>query len=210
MPVDFSEGIEPAGTALLSGVSGLKADRDNLRDELTAANERIASLDADLTKLEAKEQSASAAVREEQKRQDDLRNLRNLFTSDEAVVVQEGEDLVCRVYGLSFAPGSTVIRPEDFTLLTKIQSALRIYPGAKVMVEGHTDSVGDADLNHRLSLQRAEAVRSYLVANMPADADRISATGYGESVPLASNETAEGRAKNRRIDIRLSYLYRDR
>jgi outer membrane protein OmpA-like peptidoglycan-associated protein len=92
--------------------------------------------------------------------------------------------------------------------LTKIQSALRIFPSAKVTVEGHTDSVGDPDLNHRLSLQRAEAVRSYIVANMPADADRISAVGYGESVPLASNETADGRAKNRRIDIRLSYLYR--
>ncbi|HKI84727.1 MAG TPA: OmpA family protein, partial [Candidatus Krumholzibacteria bacterium] len=64
-------------------------------------------------------------------------------------------------------------------------------------------SVGDDQYNQALSLKRAEAVRSYLVANMSGDEARLSAAGFGASVPLASNETAEGRGKNRRIDVRI-------
>ena len=71
-----------------------------------------------------------------------------------------------------------------------------------IEVAGHTDSVGDAGYNEQLSQRRAEAVRDYLVSKGVA-AERITAVGYGESEPIASNDTAEGRAENRRVELRI-------
>ena len=73
-----------------------------------------------------------------------------------------------------------------------------------VTIEGHTDSYGGDQLNMQLSTDRAAAVKQYLLANMGIEPYRIQAVGYGEDRPIANNETAEGRAKNRRIDIVIS------
>jgi OOP family OmpA-OmpF porin len=70
-----------------------------------------------------------------------------------------------------------------------------------VTIEGHTDSYGGDDLNQKLSEDRANAVRQYFIANMNLKAEDVEAVGYGESRPIANNETPEGRARNRRIDI---------
>jgi outer membrane protein OmpA-like peptidoglycan-associated protein len=70
-----------------------------------------------------------------------------------------------------------------------------------VVIEGHTDSTGSETLNQKLSRDRAESVRQYLIQNGTLSADKISAKGYGSSRPLASNATASGRAVNRRIDV---------
>ncbi len=69
------------------------------------------------------------------------------------------------------------------------------------MVEGHTDSRGSERLNERLSQNRADAVMNYLISTMHIPPYRISAIGYGEDKPIASNENEAGRAKNRRIDL---------
>lgn len=207
MRVDFTEGIPRAGADLLAGLESLKTDRNNLRDELNATADRADSLSQALAQVEQKKQSVTAEMQIEQKRQRDLRELEDLFTSDQASVVRQGDEVICRIYGLSFPVGSSEIQPQNFELLTRIQRALRIFPAANVVVEGHTDAVGDDDLNQRLSQERAEAVRQYIVANMPNAAMRIRTEGYGESSPLTSNDTAAGRAKNRRIDIRLTDLY---
>jgi outer membrane protein OmpA-like peptidoglycan-associated protein len=70
-----------------------------------------------------------------------------------------------------------------------------------ITVEGHTDSFGGDESNLELSQRRADAVRAYLLANMQLAPYRISAMGYGETRPISSNETAEGRSRNRRIDL---------
>jgi len=104
--------------------------------------------------------------------------------------------------GLNFDVGSSVIKPEYFQLLRKIQTAIDLFPDSQVEVQGHTDSFGADETNMQLSEQRASAVQQYLLANMDdLGATQITAVGYGETVPLASNETAEGRTKNRRIDL---------
>ena len=72
------------------------------------------------------------------------------------------------------------------------------------MIEGHTDSTGSDQVNDHLSQQRAESVRDYLVANKTLAKEKIVAIGYGSRRPLASNETKEGRAINRRIDVLIS------
>jgi len=73
-------------------------------------------------------------------------------------------------------------------------------PSMKVSVEGHTDSVGSEAYNRRLSERRARAVRDYMVEN-GISPSRIATRGFGKSRPVASNETAEGRAQNRRVEI---------
>jgi len=81
--------------------------------------------------------------------------------------------------------------------LDKVVTTLKSMPTLRIRVEGHTDSMGDDAANLRISQQRADAVRSFLIS-MGVPADRLEAVGYGETRPIASNQTAEGRARNRR------------
>ena len=80
-----------------------------------------------------------------------------------------------------------------------IETAMRC-PGAGIEVGGHTDAAGDADANMTLSQRRAQAVVDYMV-RAGVSADRLKAVGYGASEPLASNDTDEGKAQNRRIEF---------
>lgn len=140
-------------------------------------------------------------LEEKQRREARIVKIRDMFNASEASVLLDGQHLILRLIGLTFPVGKSVIQPEYFGLLTKVERAMREYPDGKVIVEGHTDNVGDERYNERLSSQRAESVRSYLLANAAAPAENIEAIGYGESRPIANNETSEGRMQNRRIDI---------
>ena len=91
--------------------------------------------------------------------------------------------------------------PSNYALLSRVQQAIRAFGEPDVIIEGYTDSTGADKANEKLSQRRADAVREYLVANGTVSGDRIIAVGYGSKRPLASNETAEGRAINRRIDV---------
>ena len=86
-------------------------------------------------------------------------------------------------------------------LLQKVDKLFDISPGARVSVEGHTDSKGSDRLNQRLSQNRAQAVMDHIVRDATITPELVSAIGYGETRPIASNETEVGRAKNRRIDL---------
>ncbi|MBM4227923.1 MAG: OmpA family protein [Gammaproteobacteria bacterium] len=87
--------------------------------------------------------------------------------------------------------------------MSKLDEAVRImneHPGIRINVEGHTDSMGSDAYNQKLSDQRSASVVSYLLSKGVA-ADRMRARGFGESRPVASNDTGEGRAQNRRVDL---------
>jgi outer membrane protein OmpA-like peptidoglycan-associated protein len=86
-------------------------------------------------------------------------------------------------------------------LLAKVEQAIKMFPDAQFVVEGHTDTQGDPAANMTLSQKRAYAVMQYLRQSLLLPADRISSLGFGADKPVASNQTAEGRAKNRRIDV---------
>jgi OmpA-OmpF porin, OOP family len=103
--------------------------------------------------------------------------------------------------GVNFDVNKSEIKAEDYQVLTKVQKALNIFENANFIIEGHTDSQGNDDNNLELSKLRADAVLGYLTANMLIDKSRFSVKGFGESKPLANNETVLGRKKNRRIDI---------
>ena len=96
----------------------------------------------------------------------------------------------------------STIRPDAAPVLNEAVATLKAEGGIAVIVEGHTDSVGTDASNQKLSHRRADAVRQYLVKHgIPAN--RITAEGFGESRPVASNDTADGRAQNRRVELRV-------
>ncbi len=100
-----------------------------------------------------------------------------------------------------FDSGKATFKPKTIQTLEKVVAILIQYPTAEFDVEGHTDSVGSAKFNQKLSQKRAEAVVSYLKEH--GVKSKLNAKGYGESKPIASNRTRSGRAKNRRVEINL-------
>jgi outer membrane protein OmpA-like peptidoglycan-associated protein len=101
--------------------------------------------------------------------------------------------------GVLFESGSAVLDPSSFERLDRVVEYLTYRMSARLRIEGHTDSVGDPARNRRLSEQRAEAVRRYLLDH-GIDGDRVEAVGLGDQRPVAPNDTEEGRARNRRIE----------
>jgi outer membrane protein OmpA-like peptidoglycan-associated protein len=102
-----------------------------------------------------------------------------------------------------FASGKAELLPESNALLDDVADVLQENPDAKqVEVAGHTDSTGSAEMNRKLSQDRAEAVRAYLVSKGVA-ADRLVAKGYGPDEPIADNNTDDGKEKNRRVEFRV-------
>jgi outer membrane protein OmpA-like peptidoglycan-associated protein len=126
-----------------------------------------------------------------------------MFTPKEAEVLRERDDIVIRVLGLRFPSGSSKLGRDQEPLLAKLLEAVSLYADRDVIVEGHTDAAGGADANLELSRARARSVRDYLIASGRVLPARITSEGYGETRPIASNDTDEGRARNRRIDVRL-------
>lgn len=102
-----------------------------------------------------------------------------------------------------FETGSAVIKKESFVDLDKLAEILKKHPEVRAAVEGHTDNTGNAANNMKLSDQRAASVKKYLI-DKGEPADHISSKGYGITRPIASNDTKEGRAKNRRVAIAVS------
>lgn len=103
---------------------------------------------------------------------------------------------------IRFAYNKATIKPESYALLDEVADILLQRPALYVEVQGHTDNAGSASYNKKLSQQRAEAVRKYLIGR-GVDPSRISAAGYGEERPIDSNQTRTGRATNRRIEFHL-------
>ena len=101
-----------------------------------------------------------------------------------------------------FDTGKATLKTETVSVFVDIIKILNEYPSSKFTVEGHTDSVGSAKLNQELSEKRANSVRDFLVKEGIA-ADRLSAIGYGEDKPIATNNTRAGRKQNRRVEINL-------
>ncbi|TCA17203.1 DUF2092 domain-containing protein [Rhizobium leguminosarum bv. viciae] len=104
------------------------------------------------------------------------------------------------VYGLRFGVGKSTLQPGAETLLDDIATALKNFPDWSLRIVGHTDASGNAETNERLSLERANAIKAALVER-GVNTDRLLAAGAGQTRPIASNETAEGKALNRRVEL---------
>ena len=105
------------------------------------------------------------------------------------------------VYGIYFDTGKSVIKPESAQAIGEIAKLLKADPNLKIHVVGHTDNVGGVESNIALSKARAEAVMQALVRDQGVTATRMTAFGCGQFSPVASNDSEEGRAKNRRVEL---------
>ena len=207
----FDNGLEKPIQSAVKAIRNIKKQNKELSQEISSLDQKIEKLEEEkidlqneLAKIKEKEAGLRTQLTLEQKRKEKFKKIESLFNENEAKVFREGDKIKIRLLGLNFASGKSVIDPEYFGLLTKLQRAIRIFPDYHIMIEGHTDNKGDSRRNKSLSLRRAKAVMSYLIANMGLPESQISAFGYGEDKPIASNETEQGRTKNRRIDVVLS------
>ena len=103
---------------------------------------------------------------------------------------------------LNFETGRATIQPGSYSTLNKLADHLKRKKGLKILIAGHTDNIGNAASNVRLSKDRANAVRAYLLKK-GLSAARISTKGYGMDRPIADNATPQGRAENRRTEIQI-------
>jgi outer membrane protein OmpA-like peptidoglycan-associated protein len=103
--------------------------------------------------------------------------------------------------GILFETAKSLVRPESAPTLKEIAAALTQHPELRIRIEGHTDNVGNADANLRLSEARAAAVKDALVREYRIDAARLETAGLGDTKPVADNKTAEGRSSNRRVEV---------
>ena len=100
---------------------------------------------------------------------------------------------------IEFDFDKAVVKPIYHNDIEKVANFMKAYPDKNVELEGHTDSIGTDEYNKKLSIRRAESVKKYLVEKFGAPASRITTVGFGESKPVATNDTPEGRQKNRRV-----------
>ena len=111
--------------------------------------------------------------------------------------------LVVNMSDVLFDSGKYTLRPLAREKLAKISGIVLAYPSLRLAIEGNTDSIGSEEFNQNLSEQRAEGVRSYLTQQGVPESS-TSARGYGKNQPIASNDTADGRQQNRRVELVVS------
>jgi OOP family OmpA-OmpF porin len=174
---------------------------EKLQDEHIQCAQAREKMERQLLQLGSTEEELREEVQWQRIRQEKMDRISASFSRAEGNILLDGENVIIRLYGLSFPVGTSTIEPQYFSLLTKVQNAFAEFPDCKVIIEGHTDSQGSDIANQRLASERAGAVKQYILANTNIPSGRIEAIGYGESRPIASNETRDGRAKNRRIDV---------
>jgi outer membrane protein OmpA-like peptidoglycan-associated protein len=108
--------------------------------------------------------------------------------------------------GVFFDSGAATIKRESLASLEEAGDFLKDNPNIRVVIEGHTDSAGSVDQNLSLSQRRADAVLKFLVVNYGIPADRLKSKGFGPAEPIATNDNAEGRALNRRIEFEIQEM----
>lgn len=188
---------EPSGEELPFYLSNQEVV-DILRNKLATYAELQQSELATRMDLQSRLDTVEKDNREAQSRYD---RIQDLFSPLEANVYRQGHNVLLELHAFNFPSGQSEIQSENFALLDKIVTAIRIFPNPSVVVSGHTDSVGSTAVNEALSQKRAETVASFLEKVGGFDKTRLTALGYGESRPVATNETAAGRASNRRIEV---------
>lgn len=198
MVVELHGSTAEAIAPLQEEIARLQKDSYELKERLA----EIDQLNSVVGEMEMRLGMQSERLEKQEQQQARLEQLQELFKPEEATILKQGNDIIIRLIGLSFRSGGANIESQHTALLRKVQYALGSYPGEHVVIEGHTDSFGSDEANLTLSESRANSVRKYLLANIKdRNPATLTARGYGESRPIANNETPAGRERNRRIDL---------
>lgn len=119
-------------------------------------------------------------------------------------VTRVGDDIILNMpSNITFASSESTIKPRFYEVLNSVSIVLNEFDRSRMQIEGHTDSDGSEQYNFDLSNRRADSVAAYL-SSQQVDPRRISVRGLGESRPVASNDTPQGKARNRRVEIRIA------
>lgn len=210
---DFSQRNKDVVISLTGVLTNQVNSKKKLESEYALAeatkDEQIAQLQAKYAQLTTDKESSLAALKAaadlERKQQAEIKakftTVQNMFNSDEAEVYQQGNNILIRAQGFSFNSGDSEIQSSNFPLLNKIVESIKLFPASTVQVSGHTDNKGSDALNQKLSEDRASKVALFLADIGGVESSRLSSEGFGKARPVASNESAEGRAANRRVEI---------
>jgi outer membrane protein OmpA-like peptidoglycan-associated protein len=187
-------------TRMESELRAEEAERLRVEGEQSAQQAEAARAEAEQTQrlLDAQAKSAELARKEAQLAEATAGDLRKRLSNLRATRGAQGMQMT--LDDIAFAPGQAGLRPEAKASLGQLVAFVNHDPAKPVRIEGHTDARGTTQANRVLSQRRADAVRAALIAAGVA-ANRISSVGLGEDEPVASNDTEEGRARNRRVDV---------
>lgn len=185
---------EDAERARREAAEALEREQQSARTAELAqqeAQQAKALAESSATAAELAQREAELALEQADSLRRQLENLQ-LRQTESGVVVTLGDVL--------FESGETALVSEAISSIEEVVDLLQSEPDKLIRIEGHTDSTGSTETNLRLSQQRADAVLTALV-NLGVDASRITSVGMGEDFPIASNDTEEGRSRNRRVDV---------
>jgi len=190
-----------------ANLAAAAADADRLKMENAVSAAQVDRLKQENeTQRAANEADLDSSARQMEQLQADKVELRAQLLSQFNAVLQTRDTargLIVNMSDVLFDTGKSSLRPEAREKLAKVAGIVSGHPGLRLDVEGHTDSVGGDDYNQQLSEQRGDSVRDYLTQEGMA-AGSVSAKGFGKTQPVASNDTAEGRQQNRRVEIVIS------
>ena len=197
----FDQEYTQTVTEINTIIDQLKKDKSSLELKLQDANEQLSVMKSQVGDLESRKKALSQLLEQQKIRREQFAKVEGLFTPEEAKILRDGNNVIIRLLAISFPSGKSIIQSNYFGLLSKVIKAIQVYPDCDITIEGHTDSRGSDKMNQQLSTDRANAVKDYLIANSDLVATRLNSVGYGETKPIANNDTQEGREKNRRIDV---------
>ena len=210
MSADLDRGVEPIANDLVAYIEDLREQQLESELDLETSRARIVELEEEIRELDERLGGVSQErvaliqrIEAEERVRQQFETVERMFERDEARVSREGNEIVLRMVGLTFASGQADIAEMHRALLEKVRQAIDVFPNSQAVIEGHTDSYGGDESNMALSRRRAESVSNYLANELGVQGFRLSAVGYGETRPIANNETPQGRERNRRIDIRI-------
>ncbi len=180
----------------------LDADKSRLQAELAALGGEKSALSDNLRAALAKMEELKAQAERRKAKMNELKaKLQSMVAAGQLKIrTDKGRLIVEMAEKVLFDTGRFKLKPEGLEALAQLTGILRTLEGRSFQVAGHTDNVGADDMNWTLSLNRAREVVLYMV-EMGMQPERLSAAGYGKFQPVSDNDTPEGRALNRRIEI---------
>jgi len=181
----------------------LAAERQRLDADAAKAAADLAKAEADRAAAESQAQAAREAALAAEREKAALREQLRVQLNEILETRETARGLIVNLSDVLFDFNKATLRPGAREKLAKISGIVLAHPGLKTQAEGHADAIGSDQYNQRLSERRAESVRSFLV-QQGISADAVAAAGFGESRPVATNGTAEGRQQNRRVELVVS------
>jgi outer membrane protein OmpA-like peptidoglycan-associated protein len=216
--IDNSKTSEMAAVEIYDQQQQLVANQTSLSEANTRteeanvrtqeANVRTEEANADASNKEAQDQQNIQALQGQNQQYADkealnqkIASIKAEFSPEEADVVRDGSKIIVRLKSMKFSTARFELTTSSLDTLQKVKQMIAAVPVSKVIVEGHTDSVGGSEKNMALSQKRAETIRQYFISEKTLPEDKVEAKGFGYERPLTTNKTKEGRATNRRVDV---------